>query len=143
MDNLIVALHVTSNLVWIGSIASAGWLTGAASRQEDPVVRKTVAELGYGLYKRAAVPAFVLSFVFGLVRLLLDPKTYMRLHWFHGKLTFALGVIALHHVIGAKARKTAAGSMQSGKSGAILVGVLLVCAFGTVVFAIFKNQALP
>jgi putative membrane protein len=143
MDNLIVALHVMSNLVWIGSIASAGWLTGAAARQEDPVARKVAAELGYGLYKRAAVPAFLLSFAFGLTRLLLDPKTYMQLHWFHGKLTFAVAVIMLHHVIGAKARKTAAGSMQSGGSSAILVGVLLVCAFGTVVFAIFKTQALP
>jgi putative membrane protein len=143
MDNLFVALHVLSNLVWIGSIASAGWLTGAASRQEDPVVRKVVGELGYRLYKRAAVPAFVSSFAFGLARLLSDPKTYMRLHWFHGKLTFALAVIAIHHVIGAKARKTAAGSMHSGESSAILVGALLVCAFGTVVFAIFKTQALP
>src|SRR5580692_10336888 len=115
MDTLIVALHVMSNLVWIGSIASVGWLTAAASRQEDPVVRKVVAELGYRLYKRAAVPAFLLSFAFGLARLLMDPKTYMRLHWFHGKLTFALAVIALHHVIGAKARKTSAGSMQSGE----------------------------
>jgi putative membrane protein len=121
MDTLIVALHVMSNLVWIGSIASVGWLTAAASRQEDPVVRKVVAELGYRLYKRAAVPAFLASF--------------------HGKLTFALAVIALHHIIGAKARKTAAGSRQSGENSAILVGALLVGAFASVVFALFKTQA--
>jgi putative membrane protein len=143
MDTLLIALHVMSNLVWIGSIASVGWLTEAASRQSDPAVGKVVAELGYRLYRRAAVPAFVLSFAFGVGRLLLDPGTYMRLHWFHGKLTFALAVIGLHHVIGAKARRTAAGSMQAGKSGAILVGALLVCAFGSVVFVIFKTQAVP
>jgi putative membrane protein len=141
MDTLIVALHVMSNLVWIGSIASVGWLTAAASRQEDPVVRKVVAELGYRLYKRAAVPAFLASFTFGVGRFLLDPGTYMRLHWFHGKLTFALAVIALHHIIGAKARKTAAGSRQSGENSAILVGALLVGAFASVVFALFKTQA--
>jgi len=143
MDTLLIALHVMANLVWIGSIASVGWLTAAASRQDDPLVGKVVAELGYRLYKRAAVPAFLVSFAFGLGRLLTDPGTYMRLHWFHGKLTFALGVIALHHVIGAKARRTAAGSMQSGRSSAILVGALLVCAFGSVIFVIFKTQAVP
>jgi|SRR5580692_815216 putative membrane protein len=143
MDTLLVVLHVMSNLIWIGSIASVGWLTAAASRQDDPVIRKVVAELGYRLYRRAAVPAFLASFACGVGRFLLDPKTYMQLHWFHGKLTFAIGVIALHHVIGAKARKTASGSMQSGTTSAILVGVLLVCAFGTVVFAIFKTQAVP
>jgi putative membrane protein len=143
MDTLFIALHVMSNLVWIGSIASVGWLTAAASRQEDPLVGKVVAELGYRLYRRVAVPAFLASFAFGLVRLFLDPRTYMRLHWFHGKLTFALAVIALHHVIGGKARKTAAGSMQAGRSSAILVGGLLVCAFGSVVFVILKTQAVP
>jgi protoporphyrinogen IX oxidase len=140
MDILLVALHVMSNLVWIGTITSVGWLTAAAAGQTDPARRKLVAELAYALYKRGAVPAFLASFTLGVLRLLVDPAAYMRLHWFHGKLTFALAVIALHHVIGAKARKAAAGSMQSGKSSAILVGALLVCAFGSVVFVIFKTQ---
>jgi protoporphyrinogen IX oxidase len=144
MENLLIALHVMSNLVWIGAIASVGWLTAAASAPGlDAVGAKVTAELALRLYRRAAVPAFVLSFAFGLGRFLVDPRTYMRLHWFHGKLTFALGVIALHHILGAKARKAAGGSMQSGKASAILVGALLVCAFGSVVFVIFKTQAVP
>jgi putative membrane protein len=132
-----------ANLVWIGSIASVGWLTATASRQPDSARGRGMAELAYGLYKRAAVPAFAASFVFGGLRLSLDFSTYMRLHWFHGKLTFALAVIALHHVIGGKARRTAAGSMQAGKSSAILAAALLVCAFGSVVFVIFKTQLVP
>ncbi len=140
MDTLLVALHVMSNLVWIGSIASVGWLTAAAAQQADAGRGKLVAESALALYRRAAVPAFVASFVFGVARLALDAGAYMQLHWFHGKLTFAIAVIGLHHVIGAKARKTAAGSMQSGKTGAILVGALLACAFGSVVFVIFKTQ---
>jgi putative membrane protein len=140
MDTLLIALHVMSNLVWIGTITSVGWLTVAAAGQADPSRGKLVAETAYALYKRGAVPAFVASFTFGLLRLLEDPGTYMQLHWFHGKLTFALGVIALHHVIGAKARKAASGSMQGGKASAILVGALLACAFGSVVLVIFKTQ---
>jgi protoporphyrinogen IX oxidase len=140
MDILLIALHVMSNLVWIGTITSVGWLTVAAAGQADPARAKVVAELAVALYKRGAVPAFLASFTFGVLRLLVDPAAYMRLHWFHGKLTFALAVIALHHVIGAKAKRAAGGSMQSGKTSAILVGALLVCAFGSVVFVIFKTQ---
>ncbi len=140
IDTLFVALHVTSNLIWIGTIVSVGWLTVAAAGQSDPARGKLVAEVGYALYRRGAVPAFLASFTFGLLRLAMDPGAYMRLHWFHGKLTFALAVIALHHVIGAKARRAAGGSMQSGKTGAILVGALLACAFGSVVFVVFKTQ---
>ena len=143
MDTLLVALHVMANLIWIGSIASVGWLTATAARQEDATRCRGIAELAYSLYRRVAVPAFASSFVFGGLRLARDAGAYMGLHWFHGKLTFALGVIALHHVIGGKARRAAAGSMQAGKSSAILVGALLVCAFGSVVFVIFKTQLVP
>ena len=116
MDILLVALHVMSNLVWIGTIASVGWLISAAAGQADPARGRLVAESALALYRRAAVPAFIASFTFGVLRLAVDPAAYMQLHWFHGKLTFALGVIALHHVIGAKAKRAAAGSMQAGKA---------------------------
>lgn len=150
IPTLFVAIHVMANLVWIGAIASVGWLVAAASKAGD----RSSAILARGLYLRVATPAFLASFLFGLVRLIQTPETYMHLHWFHAKLTFALGVIALHHVIGAKARKmndmTAAeaqenpsGSMQRGRSGGILAGALLAFAFLTVVFVIFKQSLVP
>ncbi len=132
-----------ANLIWIGSIASVGWLTAAAAGQEDAGRGRVVAEMASSLYRRVAVPAFAASFLFAVLRLAQDARAYMSLHWFHGKLAFALAVIALHHVIGGKARRAAAGSMQAGKSSAIFVGALLVCAFGSVVFVIFKTQLVP
>lgn len=151
---LLLALHVMANCVWIGAIASVGWLVAAAAKAGD----RSSAVLARGLYRTVANPAFFTSFLAGLLRLLLDPKYYMALHWFHGKLTFALIVIALHHVIGARTRKAAAaatagassteaekpsGSMQAGKSGGILAGALLAFAFLTVVFVIFKQSLVP
>jgi putative membrane protein len=75
----------------------------------------------------------------------------MHLHWFHAKLTFALAVIALHHVIGAKAKRAATAapnndaprSMHSGKSSAILTSALLACASLAVAFVIFQSQLVP
>ncbi len=139
LETLLVVLHVTSNLVWIGSILSVGVLTWHASRTSS----KATAEVALLLYKRLAVPAFLAALIFGVCRLMLAPGAYMRLHWFHAKLTFALLVIGLHHVIGAKARKAAGGSMQSGASSAILVAALLSCAFLSVVFVVFKTQLVP
>ena len=132
-------LHLMANLVWIGTIASVGWLTAAASKSGDA----SAGILARNLYMRAAVPAFLASFLFGGARLMLDPAYYMHLHWFHAKLTGALVVIALHHVIGGKARKVAAGSMQAGRSGGILVGALLAAAFLSVVCVVFKQALVP
>jgi putative membrane protein len=128
-----------ANLVWIGSIASVGWLVSAAAKDDS----RDAAVLARGLYLRVATPAFIASFLFGASRLLMDPAYYMHLHWFHGKLTAVLIVIALHHVIGGKAKKAAAGSMQAGRSGGILVGALLASAFLSVACVLLKQTLVP
>ena len=140
MLSLLVAVHVMANVGWIGAIASVGWLTRHAAGLAEPEGRP-VARAAYELlYLRAAVPAFVLSFLAGVGRLAADPKTYFTLHWFHGKLFFALAVIGVHHVLGARAKKAAGGSMQGAESSAILTGALLVATFLVIVFAVLKGS---
>ncbi len=139
VGNFLIVLHVMANLVWIGSIACVGWLVAAAARADNA----SAATLARGLYLRVAVPAFLASFVFGASRLFMDPAYYMHLHWFHAKLTAVLIVIALHHVIGARAKKVAAGSMQAGRVGGILVGALLASAFLSVACVLLKQSLVP
>jgi protoporphyrinogen IX oxidase len=141
MAELLVVIHVTANMVWIGSIIAVGLLTKAAVTPQGG--DKRVADLSRALYLRVATPAFLTSFVFGALRLALDPRYYMHLHWFHAKLTAVLAVIALHHIIGGKARKVAAGSMQGGRTGGILVGALLACTFLSVACVLLKQSLVP
>ena len=143
IDGLLVALHVFANLIWIGSIASVGWLTAQARELGDNDQGRSAGRMSLALYRRFATPAFVCSLLFGVSRLLMAPASYMHLHWFHGKLTFALGVIALHHVIGAQAKKVSSGSMQGANNSAILTLALFVCAFVTVSFATFLRLVFP
>jgi putative membrane protein len=135
----LVVLHVTANLIWIGTIASVGWLVAAASKAGN----ESAGILARNLYLRAAVPAFLASFLFGTSRLLLEPAYYMHLHWFHAKLTAVVVVIGLHHVIGAKSKKVAAGSMQAGRTGGILAGALLAAAFLSVACVLYKQSLVP
>jgi protoporphyrinogen IX oxidase len=143
MPTLLLVLHVMANLVWIGSIACVGWLSAAAAKEPDPARAQTVAQLAANLYQRVATPAFGASFAFGVARLACSPEYYMKSHWFHGKLTAALAVIAIHHVIGAKAKRASSGSVQAGASSAILTGALLVSAFAAVVFVTYKTDLIP
>ncbi len=134
MDLLLVWLHVVGNIVWIGAILAVGVAISAPTG--DP---KTRGEIALRVYMRLAVPAFVLSFVCGAVRLGLNPSYYLKEHhWMHGKLPLALGVIALHHVIGGRAKKLARGTVQDGGPAAILTLVLALAAVGAAFFAIFK-----
>jgi putative membrane protein len=133
----LVWLHVSGNIVWIGSILAVG-LTLASGRGE-PKIR---GEIASDIYRRLAIPAFVVSFLCGAIRLATDLSYYLKQHhWMHGKLLLALGVIALHHVIGARARKMAAGTVQDAGPAGILTAVLAVAAVGAAFFAIFKIPA--
>jgi len=129
-------LHVLGNFVWIGSILAVSVVILA--RAGDP---KTRGELALAIYKRLAVPSFLVSFVCGAIRLGLAPHYYLvEHHWMHPKLTFAVVVIGLHHVIGARAKKLARGTVQDSGPTAILAMVLLVSAAAAAFFAIFSSK---
>jgi protoporphyrinogen IX oxidase len=140
MDILFVALHIAANLVWIGSITSVGLLLRMAATRADG---KGVAEVALAIYRRVANPAFIASFTFGTIRLTTDLTYYLHLHWFHAKFAAAFVVIALHHVIGGRARKAAAGSMQAGRNGAILALGLFVFALAVVILVSYRTVLIP
>lgn len=151
LPQIVVALHVFAVILWIGSIASAGWLLAGRANAPTPEQGKAATELALGLYRRVAAPAFVLAFACGLIRVLMAPEAYLKAHWFHGKLTLALVVIALHHILGARAARAAradqaAASSQVGpasNTAGILTGALVLCALGVVVLVVLKSSLVP
>lgn len=133
MDQLFKWLHVSGNLMWIGSIVAVSVIltgSGPAPSRGEAALR---------VYRKLAVPAFLVSFVAGAIRLAMGWQVFMvRTHWMHAKLPVALGVIALHHVIGARARKVAQGTVPDAGPAGILGAVLAALAALAAYFAIFR-----
>ena len=89
MDLALVWLHVSGNLVWIGAI-----LAVAVVILSPGGTTQAGGAFALAIYKRLAVPAFVVSFICGAARLGMDPAHYLRAHhWMHAKLPLALAVI--------------------------------------------------
>jgi putative membrane protein len=131
---VLVFIHVFANLVWIGSIAAV-----AVALTDGGAEQKPRAAVALSIYKRLATPAFGASFVAGLIRLLLDTDLYLvRTHYMHAKLLFALAVIALHHIIGARAKRAAAPESKPPGNVAVLSAALLVCAGAAAFFVLLK-----
>jgi putative membrane protein len=119
------SLHVIANLFWIGAIVAVGVLLTAQSTGSV----KERAGLALRVYGAVAVPAFVVSFLAGALRLAQDlPYYFKETHFMHAKLPLALGVIAIHHVLGARARRMAKGSVADAGPARTLTLVLAVCA---------------
>jgi protoporphyrinogen IX oxidase len=132
---VLVTVHLVANFVWIGALLAVAVLAAAAPLSADPA---EVGRLARRVYVRLAVPGFVASLVAGVARLLLAPSIYAHLPWMHAKLTFALVVIALHHVIGARARRVANGDAAAGRGVAALAIGTFVCAAGAVLLGVAK-----
>jgi len=130
----LVAFHVAANLVWIGAILSVA--LALVSRAGDGRVG---AQIAYELYRRLAVPAFVVSFIAGVSRLVLDLDLYfVETKYMHGKLLFAVIVIGLHHVIGARAKAVATGRRSAPGPVGVLALLLLISAVAAALFVILK-----
>lgn len=130
----LVAAHVAANLVWIGSILSVALVL--VSRAGDG---RASAQIAYELYRKLAIPAFVVSFVAGLTRLLMSLDLYfVQTKYMHGKLLFAVIVIGLHHVVGARAKAMAGGRRSSPGLVGVWALALFVSAVAATLFVILK-----
>lgn len=132
----LVAAHVLANVVWIGALLSECMLLGRARFMADGA---EIGGLARRVHSRLAVPAFVASFACGVARIGEDPRVYLHLPWMHVKLAFAAGVIVLHHVIGARARRVAGGAIQEGNGAPFVGAVVFLCAAVAVLLGVAKQ----
>jgi uncharacterized membrane protein len=136
LPTALVALHVLANVVWIGSILSVALLSARA-----PFVAEAAEDgaLARRVYTRLAAPAFLVSFAAGAGRLSLQAGVYLHMPWMHAKLTCALAVIAIHHVVGARCRRIAGGRAEAGRGMPALAGALFLAAAGAVLLGVYKS----
>jgi uncharacterized membrane protein len=135
LEPALLALHVVANLVWIGAILSVSMLLGRARFMADPT---DVGLLARRVYGRLAAPAFGVSFLAGVGRYVLGAGAYLHMPWLHAKLGFALVVIMLHHVLGARTRAVAGGASQAGRGSVLLGFVLFACASAAGALGVLK-----
>jgi putative membrane protein len=133
---VLVALHVLANVVWVGALLSTALLLAHAPSTDHPAEAATLARR---VYAQLAVPAFLASFGLGAVRIVLSPQIYAHMGWMHAKLTLAFVFIALHHVIGARARRAAAGNAAAARGVAVLGLAAFLCAAGAVMLGVAKS----
>lgn len=136
LPTALIAAHVVANLVWIGAILSVALLVANAPFMADPGDPGTLARR---VYVRLALPAFFVSFATGVARIALFPMVYAHMPWMHVKLTFALVVIALHHIIGARAKRLRGGQTGAARGVAFLGFLLFAFAACAAVLGVAKS----
>jgi putative membrane protein len=136
LSTALVAAHLTANVVWIGALLAVALLAARGPFSADPV---EVGTLARRVYVTLAAPAFLVSFAAGVGRIAIYPQVYLHLPWMHAKLTLALVVIALHHIIGGRARRIANGQANAGRGMPVLAVAVFAFAAGAVLLGVAKS----
>ncbi len=131
-----IAAHVLANLVWIGALLSEALLLARAAWLSDPAQAGVFARR---IHLSLAVPAFLASLGAGGARLFYAHREYAAMPWMYAKLAFAVGVIVMHHLIGARARRVADGEVEAASSAWALGWLTLALSAGAVLFAVAKS----
>jgi putative membrane protein len=141
---VVIALHVAAVVAWIGGDLAMAVV--ATSAEGDDKLRGALARK---LYQRVAAPGFALAFALGLYKLLTGWRAatvdangivaggYAKAPWMHVKLTLALVVIAVHHVMGARAKKMMRDGAKAGPMGVLGI-VVAVCALGAILMVVLR-----
>lgn len=133
LDKALIWLHVTGNIFWIGALVAVAVVMLSSIGEA-----KWRGELALKIYLTLAVPAFVVSFVAGFSRLLMDTGLYLQQPWMHAKLVFAVIAIALHHVIGGRAKKMHSGTVADAGPTRALLGVFALSAVLAAFFVVMQ-----
>jgi putative membrane protein len=133
LDNALIWLHVAGNVFWIGALTAVAVVMLAKTGEA-----KLRGELALKIYMSVAVPAFVTSFMAGAARLLMDTGLYLKQPWMHAKLLFALIVIALHHMVGGRAKKMQSGAAKDAGPTKALIAAFAISAALAVFFVVMQ-----
>ncbi len=134
LESALVVVHVLADLAWIGGILAA-----AQVAVDSTADAKTAGKLALGVYRRIAAPGFGVAFLAGGIRLMLSTGYYFKSTKFmHAKLLLALGIVAIHHVIGARIKRQAAGQEVAPGPTKTLALVIAGLSVGVVGLAVLK-----
>lgn len=138
---LLLALHVFSLLFWVGSLVSITRVLSAADGESD-AVRARLAATARKIYRAVASPWMGVATLTGFGMIGVMHGAYFRFGWFHGKLTAAIVMLALHFVLGARVRVAETNGLTDDIArGArtLQLGVLACAALAVGFVVVLKN----
>lgn len=137
MDGVLLALtlHVVGFTFWVGGLFTLALFLSAAG--DDAAVRAKIGAVARRV-ARATDGAALLAIVAGAT-LLVMRSWDLKQPWMHMKLTFVVGLIAVHGIVRVRAKKLANGSAAPSNVAAIGVVALAVAIIAVIVLKPFAR----
>ena len=107
------ALHIIAVVCWFAGLFYLPRLFVYHATAEDEASRERFKVMERKLYRGIMVPSMVVTLVFGLWMLYLNPG-WLSQAWLHAKLTLVVLLIGYHHACGSLLKRFARGENRRG-----------------------------
>lgn len=108
------AFHVISMVCWFAALFYLPRLFVYHAMSDDTVSQERFCVMERKLYRGIMTPAMVLTVLFGIALLAINPALFATGGWLHAKLTLVALLIAYHFVCGAQRKAFAEGRNRRG-----------------------------
>jgi putative membrane protein len=125
-----LTVHVVGIAFWVGGLFTVGRVMASAG--EEPALRARVGAIA----RRVAIAtdAAAGAAIVGGVALLLMRSWDLRQPWMHMKLTFVVGLLAVHGIVRVRAKKLANGGPAPSAKAPVAIALLAIVIIALVIF---------
>jgi putative membrane protein len=125
-----LTVHVVGIAFWVGGLFTVGLVMASAG--DEPAFRARVGAIA----RRVAIAtdAAAGAAIVGGIAVLLMRTWDLRQPWMHMKLTFVVGLLAVHGIVRVRAKKLANGGPTPSAKAPVAIVVLAIAIVALVVF---------
>ena len=120
MTPWLLVFHVLGIMLWTGGLMAASLALAQHAQQTNAEARAAFAALEKKFLRAVADPGAALAILAGGALISTNSSYYLSARWLYGKLFFVLLLIGLHGLLGVRAKRYAAGSIEVTRREAML-----------------------
>jgi putative membrane protein len=136
---LLVA-HIFGIVFWVSGLLVTSMALTRHTQETSAEVGRALARLERIYLRGLADVGALLTILAGISLVLTKPSYYLHAPWLHIKLLFVLFLIALHGIVGVRAKRFAAGRIKMQPSEARLLVVATLLVFLSILVATLVGQ---
>ncbi|HEX3771954.1 MAG TPA: hypothetical protein VHV30_13855 [Polyangiaceae bacterium] len=137
---LVAAIFIAALALWTGMLVAASRLTGRARTVGEGAAQ---ADLAVALHRRWASPLLFVSLAMGFVWLAFGPADRLQAHWVYAIIAALMAIVALHAVVGDRARRVRHGSLRATRGEGLRRAALVVSFAAILVLAALRTTLVP
>ena len=140
MFQVLLVVHVFGLVFWVSGLLVTSMALTRHTQEASAEARQALARLERIFLRGLADIGALLTIVAGISLIMTNSSYYLTAPWLHMKLTFVALLIGLHGIVGVRAKRFGAGTIQLQRGEARLLVVATILIFISILISTLVGQ---